>query len=108
MPAIAGKVRSNDWHLVTVPKRGAPPWCRVFTVVDPKGKDKGKAEGAPVPTQAWALGADATLDKAAADAAPKISSLLTGIQTAELHRDPNSLYNRIAKVDVATVTGRAG
>jgi hypothetical protein len=80
----------------------------VFTVIDPKGKDMGKAEGVPISAQAWALGDEATLDQAATDAAPKISSLLSNIQTAELHRDPNSLYNRAARVDVATVTGAPG
>jgi hypothetical protein len=108
VPAIAGRVRSGDWRLVTDAETRGATVVPVFTIIDPKGKDMGKAEGAPVSTQAWALGADATLDTAAADAAPKISNLLTSIQTAELHRDPNSLYNRVAKVDVATVTGAPG
>ena len=76
----------------------------VFRVLNPKGEDKGKTEGSPVPTEAWAAASPATLGQTAADAAPKISSLLTGIQ----HADPNSLYNRIAKVEVAPVTGAPG
>ena len=44
------------------------------------------------------------LGQTARDAAPRISALLTGIQ----HADPNSLYNRVAKVQLLPVTGAPG
>jgi hypothetical protein len=67
-------------------------------------RKEGNIEGSPVPTEVWAAAAPATLEQTARDAVPKISNLLTSIQ----HADPNSLYNRIAKVQVAAVTGAPG
>lgn len=104
VPAVAEPAKSTDWRLVASAETRGSAVVPVFDVLDPKGVDKGKTQGSPVSAQAWATGAQSTLDKAAADAAPKISSLLTGIQ----HADPNSLYNRVAKVDVAMVTGAPG
>jgi hypothetical protein len=104
VPAVVDRVRSNDWQLVaTAEQRGTNVVPR-FRVLNPKGEDKGDTEGSPVPTEVWAAAAAATLDQTAREAAPKISSLLTGIQ----HADPNSLYNRIAKVQVAPVAGAPG
>ena len=76
----------------------------LFRVLNPKGEEKGNIEGSPVPTEVWAAAAPATLDQTARDAVPKITNLLTSIQ----HADPNSLYNRIAKVQVPAVTGAPG
>ena len=104
VPAVADRVRSNDWQLVATAEQRGGNVVPLFRVLNPKGEDKGNTEGSPVPTQVWAAAARDTLDQTALEAAPKISSLLTGIQ----HADPNSLYNRIAKVEVATVTGAPG
>ena len=104
VPAFAEKVRPNDWQLVASAEERGGTVVPVFHVLNPKGEDKGQAEGAPVPTQAWAAATSETLDQAAHDAAPRISNLLTGIY----HADPNSLYNRLAKVQVAPVTGAPG
>jgi hypothetical protein len=108
VPAFADKGRTNDWQLVTTAEQRGGTVVPVFSVLNPKGEDKGKVEGDPVPTQAWAAATPDTLLTAASDAVPKISRLLSGIQTAQLHADPNSLYNRTAKVQVATVTGAPG
>jgi hypothetical protein len=104
VPAVADQVRKNDWQLVTTAEQRGATVVPVFTVRTPTGEEKGKTEGSPIETQAWAAAAPATLQQSAADAAPKISRLLTSIQ----HADPNSLYNRIAKVDVTAVTGAPG
>lgn len=104
VPAVAEQAKPTDWRLVASAETRGSDVVPVFDVLDPKGVDKGKAQGVPVPAEAWAAGAPATLNKTAADAAPKISSLLTGIQ----HADPNSLYNRTARIDVAEVTGAPG
>lgn len=108
IPAVAEDLRKTDWQLVTTAQQRGQTVVPVFRVVNPLGQDKGSAEGAPVPTQSWADASPATLQRAAADAAPKIARLLDGIQTAVLRADPNSLYNRHAKVEVATVTGAPG
>ena len=108
VPAVADKVRSYDWQLVASAEQRGQTVVPVFRVLDPKGEDKGHVEGTPVPTSAWSEAAPATLHGTAEQAAPKISQLLTSIQTAIMHADPNSLYNRIAKVQIADVTGAPG
>jgi hypothetical protein len=108
VPAVAGDAGRTDWRLVaTAAQRGATV-VPEFAVVDPQGKDRGKIEGAAVPTATWAAATPATLHQSAADAAPKIAALLTGIETAREMADPNSLFNRRAKVMVADVTGAPG
>jgi hypothetical protein len=104
VPAVAARAGRNDWQLVASAEQHDGNVVPSFRVLDPKGQDKGSAEGSPVPAQVWAAAAADTLDQTARDAAPKISKLLTSIQ----HADPNSLYNRIAKVQVARVTGAPG
>ena len=104
VPAVAGQVHQSDWKLVTTAEQRGATVVPVFHVFNPKGEDKGHTEGRPVPTQLWAAAASDTLDQTASDAAPKISDLLTSIQ----HADPNSLYNRIAKVQIPEVTGAPG
>ncbi len=108
VPAVAEKVRANDWQLLTTAETRGSTIVPIFSVVNPKGEDKGRTEGSPVPTQAWATATPQILEQAANDAAPKITDLLNSIQTAVLRADPNSLYNRVAKVQVAQVTGAPG
>jgi hypothetical protein len=104
VPAVADQVHTNDWQLVATAEQRGGNVVPLFRVLNPKGEDKGQTEGSPVPTQVWAAATAETLDRTANEVAPKISALLTGIQ----HADPNSLYNRVAKVQVATVTGAPG
>ena len=104
VPAVADRVRASDWQLVATAEQRGGTVVPMFRVLNPKGEDKGNTEGTPVPTEVWAAAAEDTLDQTAREAAPKISSLLTGIQ----HADPNSLYNRIAKVQIPAVTGAPG
>ena len=104
VPAVADQVRPNDWQLLASAEERGASVVPLFRVVNPKGEEKGHTEGKPVPTQLWAAAATDTLDQTARDAAPKISDLLTAIQ----HADPNSLYNRVAKVQLTPVTGAPG
>jgi predicted aspartyl protease len=108
VPAVADQVRKNDWQLVTSAEQRGATVVPVYSVLNPKGEDKGKAEGVPIPTDAWATASRTTLQDAAKDAAPKIANLLTGIQTTAQRADPNSLYNRVAKVQIPQVTGAPG
>jgi hypothetical protein len=108
VPAVADQVRKSDWQLVTTAEQRGATVVPVFSVRNPQGEDKGRTEGSPVPTEAWAAASTDVLRDIALAAAPKISTLLTSIQTAQQHADPNSLYNRTAKVQVATVTGAPG
>ena len=108
VPAFAQEPRRDDWRLVATADSQGGAVVPVFTVVDPKGVETGKASGIPVPAHAWADATPATLNAAAIDVAPKIASLLTGIEIAREKADPNSLYNRPAKVMVAEVAGAPG
>jgi hypothetical protein len=108
VPAVADQVRRNDWQLVTTAEQRGEDVVPVFRVVSPKGEDKGSAEGNPVPTESWAVASPEMLNQEASEAAPKIVALLNGIQAATIRADPNSLYNRVAKVQVPPVTGAPG
>jgi hypothetical protein len=108
VPAVADKARPNEWQLVATAEQRGVTVVPVFRVLNPKGEDKGSTEGTPVPTAVWAAAPTDMLNKEASEAAPKIAALLDGIQTATMRADPNSLYNRLAKVDIPPVTGAPG
>ena len=108
VPAVAARAQSTDWRLTATATQRGGMVVPVFTVRDPKDKDQGTAEGTAVPAAAWAAADPATLRQSAAEAAPKIALLLTNIETARQMADPNSLYNRRARVMVADVTGAPG
>jgi hypothetical protein len=108
VPAVEGPDQPGDWRLqVTVGLHGATV-VPVYAVIDPKGQNKGSAEGKPLASADWATAAPATLSRAAIEAAPGITDLLTHIQAAMQHADPNSLYNRPARVQLLPVTGAPG
>lgn len=104
VPAVEGPARPGDWRLQVAAGLHGTTVVPVYTVLDPRGRDRGKTEGKPLATADWAAAAPVTLARAATDAAPGIADLLTGIQ----HADPHSLYNRPAKVQVVPVTGAPG
>jgi hypothetical protein len=56
----------------------------------------------------WAAAAPAILSRTATEAAPGIADLLTHIEAARQQADPNSLYNRPARVQLVGVTGAPG
>jgi hypothetical protein len=108
VPAVASDPRKGDWRLLVTAEAHAGAVIPVFTVENPKGEPQGKAEGKPVPVEAWAAAEPATLKQTATDAAPGIAALLTRIEAARQHSDPNSLLNRPARVDVVDVEGAPG
>ena len=108
VPAVAGDAGRTDWRLVATASIRGPTVVPEFTVLDPQGKERGKTEGAAVSAAAWSAATDATLHQSAAEAAPKIATLLSSIEIAREMADPNSLFNRRAKVMVADVTGAPG
>lgn len=104
VPAVPGPAQQGDWRLDTTATLHGDTVTPIYKVIDPTGKERGESDGAPVPSAAWANAVPTTLSTAATQAAPSIASLLTSIQ----HADPNSLYNRAARVDVPPVTGAPG
>jgi len=108
VPAIAGPAQKSDWKLVTSARLQGPSVIPEFTVIDPSGAARGKAEGAAVSAAAWSGASAATLQASVTEAAPRIAVMLTNIETAIERANPNSLYNRPARVMVADVTGAPG
>ncbi len=108
VPAVAGPAHEGDWRLAVNAGLHGATVVPVYTVLDPMGKDQGKAEGKPLASADWAAASPATLTHAATDAAPGIADLLSHIQAAQQHADPNSLYNRSARVQLLDVTGAPG
>ncbi len=108
VPAVAGPAQPGDWRLAVTAGLHGGTVVPVYAVIDPKGRDQGKAEGKPVASPEWVAATPATLARAATEAAPGIADLLSGIQAALQQADPNSLYNRPARVQVLPVTGAPG
>ncbi len=108
LPANGDRGKPGDWKLLTTARTEGDRIVPVFTAVDPKGKVVGSTEGTPIPLADWAAAAPATLDAVANSAGPKVTSLLNGIEATMRESDPNSLYNRPARVYVAEVTGAPG
>jgi hypothetical protein len=108
VPAIVKTPDKADWHLVTKATDSGTMVQPEFTVIDPTGKVQGSAHGEPVPVADWASASPAILHQVASGAAPRISAMLTSIRIAREKADPNSLYNRTARVEVPDVTGAPG
>lgn len=108
VPAYAQPATATDWRLVISAQDRGSEIVPIYTVLNPQGQSQGTVQGKPVATEVWAAANSATLRQAAFDAAPGIDSLLTNIQTGLMQADPNSLYNRVAKVAVPDVTGAPG
>lgn len=108
LPASYGPATKGDWQLVLSATLRGADIVPAYDVVDPAGASQGTTQGSPVSAAAWSNDGAPILQEAAAQAAPGIDALLTRIQAARLHADPNSLQNRPARVYVAGVTGAPG
>lgn len=108
VPALARVPRKEDWRLDISAEQRGDSVVPKYTVRDPKGEDQGSVEGPLVKTPDWYASSPALLRKVALDSTSKISTLLTSIRISRDMADPNSLYNRPAKVAVLDVTGAPG
>jgi hypothetical protein len=108
VPAVAESPKPSDWRLATRAELRGSTVVPIFTVQNPAGDDQGAAEGAPVPSSAWAEGSPALLRQVADGAAPGIAQLLTRIEAARRESDPESLVNRPARVFFKGVRGAPG
>lgn len=108
VPAMVRAPTPNTWRVVTKAERDGNFVRPEFSILNPQGKEEGTARGERVPLSAWADAEPALLHQVAAEAAPRIGAVLTSIRLAHDKADPNSLYNRAAKVEVAEVTGAPG
>ncbi len=108
VPAFAHTAQRGDWRLMLSAHDDGATVVPTYTVENPAGIKQGSITGAPVPTSAWAAGDAATLQTAAAGAAPGVANLLTSIEAARRESDPNSLINRPARIVVPMVKGAPG
>jgi hypothetical protein len=108
VPAMVRTPDRNDWRLITRAEHDGDLVRPLFSIQNPQGKEEGTAEGEAVPLHAWAEPDRPLLHQVAVEAAPRIGAVLTSIQVAHDKADPNSLYNRAAKILVADVTGAPG
>ncbi len=111
MPAVGpedSRPHDKDWKLRTTASQHEGQVVPRFEVFDPAGHDKGHTDGAPVSAKAWASADLDALAASAAEAAPRIVELMSAINATQMQSDPNSLYNRPARVYVADVVGAPG
>jgi len=105
VPAIARIPQDTEWRLITTASERNGAVTPTFTILNPAGKTEARVQGEAVPVKDWAMAPPALTSRVAAGAAPRISAVLADIRLTRDKADPNSLYNRPAKVMVADVTG---
>jgi hypothetical protein len=108
IPAVAEAAKSGDWRLALTAEQRADTVVPIFTIIDNKGEPKGTEQGDAIPTAIWQQAAPGTMMLTAAEVAPRLAALLARIEALRRQSDPTSLYNRPARVMVATVTGAPG
>ncbi|MBS0638481.1 MAG: hypothetical protein U1E70_23040 [Acetobacteraceae bacterium] len=108
VPATVRQPQKNDWRVITSVQQQGGQVTPVFSIQDPTGKEQGSAVGEPIPITVWARPDKALYERVAADAGPRIGAVLTSIRITRDKADPNSLYNRAARVLVTDVTGAPG
>ncbi|GAN96198.1 hypothetical protein Geu3261_0053_039 [Komagataeibacter europaeus NBRC 3261] len=108
VPAMGQPARPGDWWLKMTADARNGAIVPTYAVITPKGEERGHMDGAPVPVQQWQAVDGQAVTRAAQNAAPGVAELLTGIQAAQMQKDPNSLKNRPAHVYFAGVQGAPG
>ncbi|MCW4587915.1 hypothetical protein NO222_12070 [Gluconacetobacter entanii] len=108
VPAVGQPAKAGDWWLRMTASLQGNVVVPTYAVITPKGEVRGQTSGAPVPAASWSAGSDAVMQTSAAQAAPEVAALLTGIQAAQMQKDPNSLKNRPAHVFFQGVRGAPG
>lgn len=108
LPAIVQPPDKVAWSVVTRADRDGEYVVPRYSILDPTGKERGTAEGERISLKAWSDASPALLTQVAQEDAPRIGAVLSSIRATQDKADPNSLYNRPAKVEVAAVTGAPG
>ena len=108
IPAFAMPVHPGEWQLrLSATLQGDQVTPR-FTLIDPKGGTKGDVFGAPVAASLWAQASLAAFQQSALQVAPQIVGLLRSVDASLKQSDPNSLYNRPARIFFSGVVGAPG
>ncbi|MGF1277302.1 hypothetical protein [Acetobacter pasteurianus] len=108
IPAIAQPTRPGDWWLKMRAELRGDQVVPIYTIMTPKNQIRATQEGQAVPAAQWSAGDAPFFTLVAQDAAPRISSVLTGIQADDMEKDPHSLKHRAARVYFTGVTGAPG
>jgi hypothetical protein len=108
LPAFADTPKRGDWQVRVTAELTGTTVHPTYALLDGDGKDRGNIAGPPVPAAAWAVGDPTALTEAAANAAPKLMSLLRAVEAGMKQSDPNSLYNRPARIYFLGVFGAPG
>ncbi|MBO1325210.1 hypothetical protein K2X14_08230 [Acetobacter sp. TBRC 12305] len=108
IPAMAQPTRPGDWWLSMRAELRDGQVVPIYQVMTPKNQVRATQEGAPVPAALWSGAQEPVLSAAAQDAAPRIASVLTGIQADDMEKDPHSLKHRAARVYFSGVSGAPG
>jgi hypothetical protein len=108
LPAYADTPGPGDWQLRITARLAGAAVQPTYTLLDGTGKNRGSVDGAPVPAATWAAADESTLSAAATAAAPAIMQTLRSVEAAMKQSDPNSLYNRPARIFLAGITGAPG
>lgn len=108
VPAVAETPRPGDWRLQLSTEQHGGSIILTFSLIDPSGKEQGQEQAAPIPSDAWRQARSDTLKRVAAEAAPRIATLLARVEAARRQSDPRSLTNRPGRTAVTEVTGAPG
>ncbi|WP_240906468.1 hypothetical protein [Komagataeibacter xylinus] len=108
VPAMGQPVKPGDWWLKMTTTAQDGTVIPTYAVMTPKGEERGHMSGAAVPAAQWQAADGQAETRSAQEVAPGVAELLTGIQAAQMQKDPNSLKNRPAHVYFAGVQGAPG
>ncbi len=108
IPAFATTSAPGDWVLQLSATLTGNTVVPTYTLINPKGGHSGDVAGHPVPAAQWAQAAPAAFQDAAVQAAPEVLAMLRSVDATIKQSDPNSLYNRPARIYFTGVTGAPG
>ena len=108
IPAFAEIAHPGDWQLSVAATMQGEAVTPRYTLLDPKGGSRGDVIGSPVPAELWAKADKAAFEQEASSVAPQILTLLRSVDANIKQSDPNSLYNRPARIFFSGVTGAPG
>ncbi|WP_338329886.1 hypothetical protein [Commensalibacter sp. Nvir] len=108
VPAVVTPAQKGDWILgvkVGLQENMVKPQ---YSIISPKGKVEAVRDGMPVSPAEWSKGDKGIFDQVAAQAAPIITEVLTGLQARRMELDPKSLKHRAAQIYFQGVKGAPG
>jgi hypothetical protein len=108
IPAFAAASHPGEWTLRLSASLDGSQVTPHYKLLDWKGGDRGEVVGHAVPAAIWSQGTPDAFKQAADEAAPQVLALLRSVDASLKQSDPNSLYNRPARIYFSGVTGAPG